>query len=126
MDPRLAGRHLLRPLIARLDAIATRLGGLEDAGRETRAELTALADRHAALLQTLEARDAHWETRLADAVARLTATVDTLAAELEAADLARLHGEVQALQAAQAEGVAYLGRHMQGGGAKPDLPAIDV
>lgn len=126
MDPRLAGRRLLRPLTARLDGLARRLGALEDAERESRAELTALRDRHAALLQTLEARDAHWETRVAAATAQVAASVDALTAELQAADLERLRHEVQALRVAQAEGVAYLGRRMQRSGAEPDRPPIDA
>lgn len=96
MDPRRAGRRLLRPLTARLDGLARRLGALEDAERESRAELTALRDRHAALLQTLEARDAHWETRVADATAQVAASVDALTAELPGDAVVRLPADADA------------------------------
>lgn len=126
MDPRLAGRRLLRPLTARLDGLARRLRALEDAERETRAELAALRDRHAALLRTLEARDAHWETRVTAATAQLAAGVDRLTAELQTADLEQLRREVRGLRASHAEGVAYLGRQMQRGDAAPDRPPADA
>lgn len=126
MNPRQAGRRLLRPLTVRLDGLARGLGALEGGQRETHDELNALRVRHAALVHTLEARDAHWETRLADAAAQLTGRIDALTAEVHAAELDRLRREVEALRAAQAEGVAYLGRQMRGDGAAHARPPLDA
>ncbi|MFA9269595.1 MAG: hypothetical protein ACEQSX_02385 [Baekduiaceae bacterium] len=101
MHPRSAAQRLLRPVIARLDTIGRDLGDARGAVRD-------LADQQAALTQTLAERDAHWEQRLTERTAELEARLDALVAEVGA-----LTPEVHALRAAQAEGVAYLGRRLQ-------------
>lgn len=98
---------MLRPVVERLDALAR--------------SLETLTTSNAALTETLATRDAHWEQRLGERTSQLEARLDALVAEVE-----RLTPEVRALRAAQAEGVAYLGRRLEPGAPAQTAPPVDA
>lgn len=105
MPARTVAQRALRPITARLDGLARRLDALATARAGDAAALAELLARQTALVETLRARDGHFERRTDDIAARLDARLETVGAELDA-----LRQELAALRAAQADGLAYLGR----------------
>lgn len=105
MPARTAARQLLRPLVTRLDELARRLDALVAARGHDAAQLTDIRAGQAALVETLRARDAHWERRVLDLAAQVEAQTAAIHAELDGlrAELERLRGE-------HVEGLAYVAR----------------